>query len=278
MPSTKKLKVYRKDQFTGPRRKKPPVRVLNRAIRERVEGERELVQRLVADADIRRAIHRGMRGRVDPFTVWNNFDHTSSALTELGPKDLPKWRNIGEFLKLHLLFQVALEDGGYSFTARVRPDLEAKWDAEGRDPMDRIKREMGKALAWHGLGGLEYCYIVETRTRRGHGRAKLHLHGFLLCQDAFLATRFKVAIDEAIAVHHKGRASAGIPAKSGVETDIEPVYDVEDDSRYGRGRWATYMAKNATRWDARFQRRTFMSQSATQTAREFWALLREDPI
>jgi hypothetical protein len=275
MPSSKKLNVYRKAQFKGARRAKPRVRTLNRAIRERVLDEFDLVQRLVADADIRRALLRGMERPHDAFAVWNDFDH-SFSLTELAPNHLPKWQDIGEFMKCHLLFQVAVAAGGFSFTARVRPDLEAKWLAEGRNPMDRISRETRKALNEVGLKDIEYCYVVETRTRRGSGSAPMHLHGFFLAQDPLVATKFKVAMECAIAVHPEGRAAAGIPAKSGPEVEVERVYDIVDNSQYGRGRWATYMAKNATRWDARFRRRLFMSRSGTQTAREFWLLLREE--
>jgi hypothetical protein len=278
VPSTKKLTTYRKSQFAGPRRGKPPVRDLNRSIRERVDEEHDLVQRLIRDADVRQAVIRGMGGPTEPFAVWNNFDHTSSALTELNPRELPKWRDVGEYLKFHMLFQVALEDGGYSFTARVRPDLEEKWKAEHRNPMDRIRRAIRKAVEEQGLRELEYCYVVETRSRTGKSRSRMHIHGFFLTQQPLVATKFKVAMEQAIAVHPKGRAAAGIRPRSGSEVEVERAYDLEDDSEYGRGRWATYMAKNATKWDARFQRRVFMSQTGQQTARAFWALLREDPV
>lgn len=277
MPSTKKLTVYRKSQFAGPRRRQPQVRVLNRAIRDRIADEQQLLDRLVRDADIRLTLVAPY-GRPDPFLVWNDFDHASSTLTEVNLHHLPEWKDIGEFLKLHLLFQVALADGGYAFTARVRPDLEAKWKVEGRDPMDRIRRLVARSLVDRGLGNIEYAYVVETRTRKGSGRTPLHLHGFFLAQDAHLATRFKVALEDAIAVHPLGRAASGVSLRSGPEVDVEPVYDVIDDSPHGRGRWASYIAKNIVRWDQRFRRRIFMSRTATQTAREFWSLVREDPI
>lgn len=277
MPSTKKLTVYRKVQFDGPRRRKPQVRALNRAIRDRIANEKELLERLVRDADIRRALASPF-GKPEPFLVWNDFDHESSTLTEVNLHHLPEWKDIGEFLKLHLLFQVALEDGGYAFTARVRPDLETKWKAEGRDPMDRIRRLMARALDAQGLRGLEYAYVVETRTRRSTGRTPLHLHGFLLGRDPLAATRFKIAVEGAIAVHTLGRAAAGVSLRAGPEVELEPVYDMIDDSPYGRGRWASYIAKNTVRWDQRFRRRIFISRTATQTAREFWSLVREDPI
>lgn len=276
MPSTKKLTVYRRSQFTGPRRQKPPVRQLNRAIRERIATEHELLQALVRDAEVRRVLLVGRGGTPEPFTVWTDFDHPQDA-TELSTADLPRWKDIGEFLKFHLLFQVALDGGGYSFTVRVRPDLERKWTREGRNVMNRITREVGERLVEQGIGDLEYCYVVESRTKRGN-RSNLHLHGFLLAQDPILATRFKVAMEKAIAVHPKGRRAAGIAPKSGPEVDVEPSYDVIDASKYGRGRWAGYLAKHAQRHDPRFKRRVFISQTATKTAREFWAMLREEPL
>jgi hypothetical protein len=276
VPSTKKLTVYRRSQFPGPRRKKPPVRALNRAIRERVDQEHDLIQTLIRDADVRKMLLVGQSGKPEPFTVWNDFDHPQDA-TELSTSDLPRWEDIGEFLKFHLLFQVALDDGGYSFTVRVRPDLEAKWKRERRDPMERITREARQALEARGLQDLEYCYVVEARTKRG-SRSNLHLHGFLLARDPMVATKFKVAMEKAIAVHPMGRRAAGIAPKSGPEVDIERSYDVIDDSKHGRGRWAGYLAKHAHRHDPRFRRRIFMSRTATQTAREFWALIREEPL
>ncbi len=278
MPSTNKMRSYRRRSFSGPRRKKPSVRELNRLIREQMRREHDLLQQLVHDADKRRAVKQGMGTSIAPFTVWNDFDHTSAALTEIAPSHLPRWRKLGEYMKFHLLFQIALEAGGYSFTARVRPDLEAKWTKEGKSPMDRITREMRKALNVKGLTELEYCYVVETKSRSGRSRSKLHLHGFLLAEDPMVATRFKVAMESAFAVHPLGRAAAGIPARSGPEVVIERSYDMDDNSVHGRGRWASYMAKNAMKWDERLARRTFMSQTATQTAKEFWALLREEPL
>lgn len=170
MPSTKKLTTYRKSQFNAPRRKKPLVRALNREIKERVKCEHDLVQALVRDADTRRAVLIGLQRRIEPFSVWNDFDHTTGALTEVVPSDLPRWREVGEYLKLHLLFQVALDGGGFSFTVRVRPDLEAKWTAEGRDPMDRINRETHKAIVANGLRGLEYLQNAKTRVRSSNAK------------------------------------------------------------------------------------------------------------
>ena len=277
MPSTKKLTKYHSSQFSGPRRAKPKVRKLNQGIRDRIKNEKELLQRLVRDADARRSLLQGI-GTPAPFLVWNDFDQHCVDLTEVNLNLLPKWEDIGEFLKLHLLFQAALELGGYSFTIRVRPDLEKKWDTERKDHMDRIKRAMGKALQDQGLKGLEYAFVLEAHTRRGGSRTPLHLHGFFIADDPLDSPRFGVAMEKAIAAHPKGRAAAGFKPKSGPAVKTEPSYDKIDASPRGRGRWATYIAKNATRWRASLNRRIYISQPATQTAREFWALIREDHI
>lgn len=277
MPSTKKLTHYRRSQFAGSRRGKPPVRRLNQAIRERIDGEHDLIQTLIQDRDNRAALWCGMKDtQPDPLLVWKDFDH-SYAVTELWPKELPPWQELGEYAKFHLLFQIVLTFGGYSFTARVRPDLQDKWQSEGRDALDRIKREMRKAIEINGLTELEYCYVVEGRSKWGGTRVPLHLHGFFIADDPFLATRFRLVLERAVSVHLKGKVAAGYGRKSGNPIDIQPAYDVEDKSRRGKGRWASYLAKNATKWDQRMTgKRTFMSRTATQTVREFWWLLQED--
>lgn len=278
MLSTKKLVIYRTKQFSGPRRAKPPVRALNRAVREQIEAGHDLIQALIRDADERRDMLLSMKRPIGPFAVWTDFDQ-DIHLAEFSPEDLPHWKNIGEYLKFHLLFQVALGYGAFSFTVRVRPDLQAKWLVESRKPMDRITRELRKGLERQGLADLEYCYVLEGRTRRGSGTTLLHLHGFLFAQDPMIATRFKMAMEQSIAIHSKGRVAAGIPMKSGPEVDVRASYDQVDNSERGRGRWVSYIAKNASHWDGRLPgKRTFMSRSATQTAREFWELLRTNPF
>lgn len=277
MPSTKKLTPYRNKQFSGPTPAKPAVRALNRAVRERVEREHNLIQSLIRDADDRRELLISTKRPFQPFSVWTDFDpdiHTA----EHRPSELSEWKHIGEFLKFHLLFQVALMDGGYSFTVRVRPDLQAKWAAEGRNPMERIRRETRKALETQGLEDVAYCYVVEGKTKRG-AQTSLHLHGFLLAADPLVATRFQVAMEKAIAAHGNGRAAAGIAKHSGPAVQVKRSYDKIDNSKYGRGRWAGYLAKNACKWDNRLPgRRLFMSREATKTAEAFWGLLRTEPF
>lgn len=60
MSSTKKLTVYRRPQFDGARRSIPKVRQLIREIRERMDREQIILDRLVQDADVRRELLRKM--------------------------------------------------------------------------------------------------------------------------------------------------------------------------------------------------------------------------
>lgn len=276
MPSPKKLQTYRRTDFTGPRRSKPPVRALNQKVRAQVEADHLIIQAIIRDADIRAAFISGMKLDPDAHSVWNDFDHCATS-TELAPIHLPAWEAIGEYAKIHLLLQLALRFGGYSFTARIRPDLQARWMAAGMNPMDRVKRETSKHLVRAGLEGLEYCWVMEGRSRSGSGRTPLHLHGFILATEAGIATRFKVALENAISVHPEGKLAAGYALKSGNPVVLERVYDLRDGSERGRGRWARYITKNALSRDSRIgAKRTFMSQSATQGVRELWALIREE--
>lgn len=183
------------------------------------------------------------------------------------PRDLPVWSSLGQFIKIHLLFQIALEIGGYAFTVRVRPDLDEKWEKTNKDPMDRIKRLTRNALKRHGIADIEYCYIAETHTKGG-SKTKLHLHGFLVAEYPMVATRFKVAMESAIGKHPKGRGAAGISAKSGPEVEVVRAYDMRNVSKHGRGRWVNYITKHATKPDKRIPRKASMSRTGTQAARE----------
>lgn len=275
MTSTKKLKGYRRDQLRGTRRKKPSVRQLNRQVRERIVNERELFESLLADAEVRRELmYAGQRP--EHFAVWNDCDQYYD-LTVNRPGDLPVWSSLGQFIKFHLLFQIALDIGGYVFTVKVRPDLDERWDKAKIEPMDRIKRLTRSSLQQQDLAELEYCFILETHTKGG-SKTKLHLHGFLVAEDPMVATRFKVAMESAIGKHPKGRGAAGISAKSGPEVEVVRAYDMRNVSKHGRGRWVNYITKHATKPDKRIPQKACMSRTGTQAARELWALIREEPL
>ena len=119
MPSDKKLTNYRRAHFSGPKRKIPPVRKINKAIQDRVDDEHELVQAILRDTHLRRQMISVPGIPLAPYAVYEDFAH-SRDYTEIDQARLPKWKDIGEYSKLHLLLQVGLHDGGYSFNASAK--------------------------------------------------------------------------------------------------------------------------------------------------------------
>lgn len=166
--------------------------------------------------------------------------------------------------------------GGYSLTARVRPDLQNKWAAEGRPAGERIHKLIANALSKNMLSHLPLCYVIEGKGRQG-SQTSLHIHGVLQTDKAIDATRLKVALELALSTHPKGRAAAGVPKKSGVEVLLEPIYESGSPFEGTAGRWATYFAKNATRPDKRLGgKKAFISQEGRRLARELWSFMRGD--
>jgi hypothetical protein len=269
----KKLTVDRLSRYKGPRRKKPPVRANNAATAQKIADEHELLEAIARDIDVRRAFLRGQGRPREPYVVYTDFDQTYLS-TETDPRHLPKWEDLGEYLKLQLLFLIALEERGFAFTVNVRPDLEAKWIGGGKRPMDRVNREIAKALKVGGIDKLAFAYIVEGKTKSGTSRTKLHLHGIFFADDPSIATKFKVAMERSIASHPKGKVAAGFAPHSGPAIKIERAYEINAYKPTGRGRWFHYIAKNVMRWDTRLMgRRVFISREATQTAKALWALI-----
>lgn len=274
MPSTNKLRHFQRSDFRGPRRGKPGVRALNLAIRDQVDREHELVQLLAADALFRESQLATGRYAPDPLVVWHDFDQFRDH-TNISSEHLPAWTKVGEFLKLHLLLRACLIYGGYSLTARVRPDLQAKWIAEGRLAGDRIHKLIANALSEKKLTCLPLCYVIEGRGRRGRGQTSLHIHGVVQIDNPLDATRLKVALEQALSLHPKGRVAAGVPKKSGVEVLLEPIFEGGSPSEGTAGKWAGYFAKNAVRADKRLgSKKTFISQEGRRLARELWSFMR----
>jgi hypothetical protein len=272
MVAYRKISPRRAANLPGPRRKKPPIRQQNRALKALVEGEHELLQSLLRDAEVRRAFWIGAGRTLEPLAVWTDFDHTYLH-TETDPRHLSGWSDLTEYMKLQLAFLMGLEFGGYSFTVNVHRDLEAKWKSTGSPIEKMVQKRCRAALEAADLSDLGYGYVIEGRSRSGKSRTHLHVHGFLLGPDPMVATRFKVAMERALLrdrTRHV-RAAKGI--------DIQPSFDRDTGDGRGRGRWVSYFTKNAGRWDARIRgRRVFMSRPLTQVAREFWELLRTDPF
>lgn len=274
MLSTLKIRRYSAKQFPGSRRQKPPVRKLNTLVGKTIESEKEILAALLRDVEVRRNVLGFNPTRSDTFLVWKDFAQ-AWEYTEVDPSKLPTWLELGEYLKIHLVYQAVLLLGGFSFTIRIRPDLQARWT--NGNALDRIKRLVGKELKKSGLSQLEYVFVVESKARRG-SRASLHLHGFFLADSPTLATKFKVAMSNAIADHPAGRAAAAYKPKSGPSIDLQKSYVKANVPReIGRMRWPDYILKHALKNDSRLVgRRIHISRTATQTARAFWEFIREE--
>lgn len=270
--SNKKISARRLTDLSGPRRRKPKLNQLKRETEALIEGERHLLARLVADVDLRRSLARGLELPFEPLRVWTEFDH-SSAITELHPRELPKWEQLTEWMKAHLAFQVALEFGVFSFTANLHPDLEQRWVESSRSIDQRIQKRIRGQLEAQGLSDLPYFYVIEGRTRHGKSRSKLHIHGFFAAENPVIATKMKLVLESALRRDELRR----IERKHGVK--VEHGYDLIDGAR-GPGRWVSYITKSVMRYEKRLPsaRRIFMSTPMTQIARDFWAMVREEPL
>ena len=267
-----KLSPRRLSDFHGPRRKKPPVRLEAAELRDAIGFEHETLQSLIRDAMLRRAILKGEGRPIEPLVVWTDFDHTYRH-TEINPRQLTKWKKLTEYMKLQLGFLVALEFGGYSFTCNVPDVLVQKWNHIGAEVPAMVQKRCRRALEKHGLADLLYAYILEGRSKSAKSRTQIHLHGYFVAEDPMIATKFKLAIEEALLHERRNRLL------SSTAFDIQRAYDIDRDDGRGYGRWVGYSVKNASKWDARIKgRRVFISRPMVQTARSFWELLHTDPI
>lgn len=269
--SDKKIGVKRRSMYSGSRRGKPKVRALNQAVIDRIKVEQEVFDALMRDAEVRRS-QLASQGPADPLSVYEDFDQFRDW-TEIDPTRLPEWQKLGQYLKLQIITQIAVELGGYSFTVNVRPDLQDKWKAEDRDVLGRVRRLAHEAIKHAALADLAYFYVIEGASKSGSSRTKLHLHGVFLTDDPLVATRFAVGMQAKLAM----RPGGGGAQQRGRPVDIIPTYDKNEKKRQGKGRWVSYVAKNIMKWDDRLVgRRVFVSREATKTATEMWKLIRNE--
>ena len=263
----KKLGARRLSAIPGPRSKKPPIRQQNRELAELIAIETKTLLALASDADVREGFRRGAGEPDDPLSIWTDFDLTS-LFTELDAKHLKNWVKLSESMKLQLGFLIGLKLGGRAFTARIHKDLLDEWASQGMSVSNLVQRRMKKELDKGGMGHIEYCYVIETRTKWGKSRTAPHLHGFLLSSDPFDYTRFKLAVEKALLSGDRRRQSTKVSIKFG------SLF-----AHQGADRYVSYITKNVHRWDARIKGRSvYMSRPFTQTVREFWALIREEPV
>ena len=263
----KKLSPRRLTAIPGPKAKKPPVRQQNKELAELKAEEAKTLEALVRDAAIRLAFRRGSGEPFDELSIWTDFDLTS-LYTELDPRHLKRWLNLSEWMKLQIGFLVGLNLGGAAFTAHIHSDLLDKWVAEGMSVSGLVQRRLKKELDAGGLGHLPYCYVIESRTKWGKSRTAPHLHGIIMTDNPHEKTQFKLAVDRALTSGDRRRQARKVSIR---------IQHLHNDA--GTGRLVSYITKNVHRWDGRIKGRSvFMSRSFTQTARELWALIREEPV
>jgi hypothetical protein len=269
--SKKKIGVKRRQMYSGPRRRKPSVRALNREIAEQMKADQELFDAIMRDAEVRRS-QLAAPWPTEQLSVYEDLDQFRDW-TEIDPTRLPAWNKLGQLMKLHLVAQVAVELGGYSFSINVRPDLTKKWATEHIEPLDRIERLFRQALEFSGLAQLAIFYVVEGASRSGKSKTKIHLHGVFLANDPLVATRFAVGIEKKL-TRPPGAPQSQTQSRA---IHIKPTYDKNADRDTDKGRWASYIAKNVMKWDGRMiGKRVFMSREATKTATEMWKLIRNE--
>lgn len=202
-------------------------------------------------------------------SVWHDSDH-SWAHTELAPKHLPTWEYLTEAMKMFVGFDVGMElQQCYTFTAHIAPALMVQWTSMNHGFMKNVQQRLARALKAADLQELPYTYLVESRTRSGRSTTRPHLHGFIIADTPTIATQFQTALEQAFHPDLKRlRRTREIQVKRGYDFDGEFL---------GRGRWVSYVTKNADRWDARLgKRRVHFSRAFTDLARLAWDTRRMD--
>lgn len=250
------------------------VREHNKQMRSTVEEQHHYVEHIIGAASDRIAQRLALGIPIDLFTVWNDFDPPTGINFQTSPRKLPKWRELSEYMKFQLAGVCVLAGGGYSFTARLNPDLEKLWVVHEYDFYEMIKRRIATQFRADDLGDVRLAYVVEGKTKRGC-RTGIHLHGFFFDDnDTSRPNKVKSAIEAALSVglHRKGR-------RRGRDVKMEPMYDTGLSYGDGPGQWAAYSCKNATKPDTRLpNRRIYVSQQMTRTAKMMWGLISEVAI
>jgi hypothetical protein len=183
---------------------------------------------------------------------------------------LPKWKELTEFMKLFIGFDVGMEFlGSFSFTSLIHQELLDRWKASKTGLVDNIEQNVRRNLDRQGIKDLPLCYVIETRTRSGKSYTAPHIHGYCVCETPLDATRLKVALEEGL---NRGETKRG--TRDTVE--VERSYDSKEEF-IGRAVWVKYFTKNVGRWHALLgRRRVYMSQSLKRMVRDAWSIRREE--
>ena len=250
------------------------VREHNRLMRTLAKDQHAYIEHIILSAAERMAGRIALGLPVDPLTVWNDFDPPTGINFQTVRRELPKWRELSEYMKFQIAAVSTLGAEGHSFTARLNPDLESLWEVNGYDFYELIKRNIAKQFRESGINEVGIAYVVEGKTKKGT-RSAIHLHGFFFLDHAPQAlSSIESALEVALKV---GLIRVG--PRQGRDIKIERMYDTG--LLYGRspGRWAAYSVKNAAKPDNRLpNRRIYMNRRTVQTAKVMWGLITEAPF
>lgn len=262
------------EEFLARTGQKRGVREHNKQMRAVAKAQHVYIEHIIHAAADRMAGRIALGLSVDPLTVWNDFDPPTGITFQTAQRELPKWRELSEYMKLQIAAVCTLGAEGHSFTARLNPKLASLWDVNGYDFYELIKRNIAKQFRESGINEVGLAYVVEGKTKKGT-RSAIHLHGFFFLDHAPQAlSSVRSAIEAALQV---GLYRVG--PRRGRDLQIERMYDTG--LVYGKspGRWAAYSVKNAAKPDSRLpNRRIYMNRRTVQTAKVMWGLITEAPF
>lgn len=269
--SVRKISATKLSDYTGSRRSKPRINKLKSDRSSLLQEEKRLLELIFHDDAERASINAGMGRPREPMSVWVDSDQSWDQ-SILQPCELPAWEKLSERMKMFIGFDGAMEFGWcYSFNANISPTLVSLCRNEGMDLIGNIRQRLRRSMRNMNLIDLPFCYVVEARTKSGKSRNKPHLHGIVICQSPIDATRFKMALENALAFDLDGKRRRRA-------VKVERSYAKTNDPM-GRFRWVSYITKNAHLYDARFgKRRVYITHSYTQIARLAWMVRRDDRL
>lgn len=249
------------------------VREHNRQMRDTVVEQHQYIEDIIWAAVERISQRRSLGVPVDMLTVWNDFDPPTGINFQTNQMRLPRWRELSEYMKYQLAAVCTIGAEGYSFTAKLNPELESIWASRGYDYYELVKRRLAAEIRSAGIENLMLAYAVEGKTKKGV-RTGIHLHGFFFADTGPpKPNKVRSAIEAALQVglHRIGK-------RRGRDVKVQLIYDTGLRNNKNPGRWAAYNSKHAVKPDDRLpNRRIYMNRTMTQIAKVMWGVIKEVP-
>lgn len=268
-----KMKPLTAEEFRAKTGQKRGVRSHNQAVKQTISAQQQYIDHIILAARERIDQRLQLGIPIDMLTVWNDFDPPTGINFATQRMDLPKWRNLSEYMKFHIAGVCTLAAEGYAFSARLNEELEAQWLQENRDFYELIKRRIAAEFRERGIVDLGIGFAIEGKTKKGTTTG-IHLHGFFYFNSpASSVHKVKDAIEAALLV---GTNRTG--KRRGRDVKIELMYDTGLKVGKTPGRWSTYSSKHALKPDVRLpKRRIYMNRNIVQTAKVMWGLITGAP-